>query len=478
MKILDLLAAPWAIQPEMLQEITQIYSTHLRGEKIDLEALEARMGEPLARTEQGYQVQDGVAVIPIEGVIAKKMNLFSRVSGGASTQMIERDFLEAMDDPGVSAILLHLDTPGGAVDGTAELADTIYKGRGKKPIYALADGQMASAGVWIGSAADRVYAAAETTIVGSIGIVTQHVDRSGQQKRAGVVVTDVFAGRYKRITSENEPLSQEGRDYIQGRLDYVYSLFVDAVAKHRGVSAEEVLENMADGKIFVGRQAIDAGLVDGVATFDQVIAELSGGDPVATVATSAGAAGVGVLPDSAEQETRNETTEETDMDLATLREKHPDLVAALKKEGFDEGLEQGRTEGANGELERINSVRAAALPGHEALVEKLMFDGKTSGAEAAQAVLAAERSARQAKATADDVDAAALNAVPASVEQATDSAAAADVDDDSAPLEERARAKWDADKALRAEFAGDFDSFFAYMKSDEQGLVRVLGGKA
>jgi hypothetical protein len=86
MKLLDILTAPWAIQPEKLLEIRDIYLTHLQGEKIVLAALEAKLGAPLANEPTPYEVIEGVAVIPIEGVIATRMNLCSKISGGTSSR--------------------------------------------------------------------------------------------------------------------------------------------------------------------------------------------------------------------------------------------------------------------------------------------------------------------------------------------------------------------------------------------------------
>lgn len=274
MNIIDQLASPWAIIPDRLAEITEIYSAHLRSENTNLAAIEARIGAPLARKPQGIDIVDGVAVIPINGIIAKKMNMLVQISGGSSTQLIERDFRQAVADPEVQSIILHMDTPGGAVDGTAELAETIFEARGEKPIYALADGLMASAGVWIGSAADEVFMTSNTTMVGSIGVVTQHIDRSERNKQLGLTVTDIYAGKYKRIAGEHKPLSAEGREYMQTHVDDLYSIFVDHVAKHRGTTSEAVLERMADGRFFIGQRAIDAGLADGISSLDSLVAKL------------------------------------------------------------------------------------------------------------------------------------------------------------------------------------------------------------
>lgn len=275
MRLLDVLNAPWAIVPEKLLEIREIYFTHLRGEKIDLRAIEARLGQPLDNQKQGYEVADGVAVLPIEGVIAKRMNLFTRICGGVSTQLLECDFKAALADDRAHSILLSVDSPGGNVDGVFELARAIYEARGTKPIVALANGMMASAAYWIGSAADRVFITGETTQVGSIGVVATHTDLSKAEEMRGVKTTEITAGKYKRIASEHKPLSDEARAAIQEQVDHVYSVFVNEVARHRSTDVETVLDKMADGRIFLGSKAIDAGLVDGVSTEADLVRQLN-----------------------------------------------------------------------------------------------------------------------------------------------------------------------------------------------------------
>jgi signal peptide peptidase SppA len=275
MRVIDVLNSPWAIIPDKLQEIQAIYATHLRGEKIDIKGLEAKLGQPLQNTEQGYSIIDGVAVIPIDGVISKRMNLFSQISGGASTELIGRDIKAALADPEAHSLLLQVDSPGGTVDGTQPLAQMILAARGTKPIVTYVDGMMASAAYWIGSAADAAYIGADTAQVGSIGVVASHTDYSRREEMMGVKTTEIYAGKYKRIASSYKPLSEDGKQYIQDMVDYLYSVFVADVAKQRGTDAETVLTNMADGRVFTGRQAVEAGLVDGVATMEQLIAQLN-----------------------------------------------------------------------------------------------------------------------------------------------------------------------------------------------------------
>jgi signal peptide peptidase SppA len=276
--VLDVLTAPWAIQPEKLVEIQSIYATRLRGETIDIKAIEADIGRPLDNQPKPYTVIDGVAVLPLFGVISKRMNLFSQISGGVSTEMAIRDFNAAMEDPQVRTIVLQIDSPGGTVDGTQALADLVYQARGVKRVVALADGLMASAAYWIGSAAERIYMTDNTTHVGSIGVVTSHTDISGAEAKAGRKTTEIYAGKYKRIDSNYEPLTNAGEAYLQQQVDYIYSVFVNSVARNRGTSVDAVLKNMADGRIFIGQQAIDAGLVDGVSTLDELVANYKGAE--------------------------------------------------------------------------------------------------------------------------------------------------------------------------------------------------------
>jgi len=478
MNVLDVLTAPWAIEPAKLEEITGIYSTHLRGDKIDLAVLEAANGGPFNnQQERFYEVIDGTAVIPVRGVLAKRMNLFSRISGGASTQMIQQDFEQALTDPEVDAIVIHLDTPGGAVDGTAELAQAIFNGRGGKPIVALVDGLMASAGVWIGTAADLVLLTGPTDIVGSIGVVTQHIDTSVRQEKQGIKVTEIFSGKFKRIASENAPLTDEGRAVIQDQLDTIYSIFVEAVATQRGATVEDVLTNMADGRVFIGQQAIDAGLVDGVSTLPRLIQALAvsalpdllptlaqvntKGDQPATldspavVADHADASGVDV---------ESETEGDSEMNLTELREEHPELYA----EAVAVGHADGSVAGADGERARIVAVLDQSIAGHEDLVKTLAFDGETTGPEAAVKVLNAERDAQGKAATDRAADAADLDDVDASLE--TDTGA-----DTGLTGDEKVEADWEADEKLRAEFGDDFERYTAFIANEKR--VKILGSK-
>lgn len=440
MQVLDVLCSPWAIQPDKLLELRAIYLAHARGEGVDLAAVEAKLGRKLENTPKRYTVVDGVAVLPLDGVLAKRMNLFMHVSGGTSTQLAARDLRQALDDPEVQSIVLAIDSPGGTVDGTQTLADMVRSAANEKPIVSWASGTMASAAYWIGSAGLQVYAADRTTQVGSIGVVATHVDVSAAEAQKGVRTTEITAGKYKRVASAYAPLSEEGRKTLQDQVDYTYSVFVDAVAQNRGASVEQVLERMADGRVFLGDQAVEAGLVDGIATLDEVIAGMKKHRRSATASASITSTGASTMTITREQ----------------VAAEAPDLITALQAEG------------AAAERARIQAVEEQSLAGHEALIAGLKFDGKTSGPEAAAQVLAAERKSRATAASALAADAPAplpVASVPAFESQAGE--------DTSLPVEDRCKAKWEASAEIRKEFSS-LKAFTAYVSASERGVARIM----
>ncbi|SFG29814.1 signal peptide peptidase SppA [Duganella sp. CF458] len=441
MKLLDILTSAWAIQPEKLQEIQAIYAAHFRGEKIDIEAIEARLSRPLANEQQEYELREGgVAVLAIDGVIAPKANLFTRVSGGASAQMLTKQVESAIADPRVRSMVLAIDSPGGSVFGTPELAAAIHELSSVKPIVAVSEGTMASAAYWFGSAANAVFVSGPTVQVGSIGVVATH-DYS--PRAPGALTTEITAGRYKRIASSTAPLSEEGKAYMQAQVDHIYSVFVDAVAEHRGVKADDVLEHMADGRVFIGRQAIEAGLVDGVSTVDATVEKLAsnpsqfskrrkavfalGGLSVAGAGDATGHDSTETVLSAGDAPNHTPTEKEISMPDPTisresLERDHAALFAQMRSEFI--------TAGATAERERILGIEAHSMPGHEALIAALKADGKTNPDQAAAQVLAAEKGKLKTTAAALAADApapvpAAAEPVPAAKPQAGDIAARA-----------------------------------------------------
>jgi capsid assembly protease len=409
MRILDVLTSPWAIIPEKLQEICAVYRAHARGEKADLAAVEAAIGKKLDSQPKGYTVVDRVAVLPLDGVISKRMNLFSRISGGVSTQLFQRDLQSAVDDPEAHSIALVIDSPGGTVDGTQAAMQAVRDARAKKRVVAVIDGLGASAAYWIASAAEQIFIVDSTTEVGSIGVVATHEDWSKHEEKIGVKTTEITAGRYKRIASEYAPLSPEGRASIQEQVDHIYTIFVNDVAANRGKDVETVLKDMADGRIFIGQRAIAAGLADGIKSLPAVIAMLN--EPAAKTKNGAHAPkqGGSTMEKVIVCGVECTTQEQVDAAVQAAIAKGKADSKAEAETGMEAKLTEARTASASAERERILAVEANAMPGHEKLVAELKADGKTSGPEAAQRILTAEkaRTAQVAKDLAADAPAAA-----------------------------------------------------------------------
>lgn len=414
MRLIDVVSAPWAITPDMFSEVQSIYTRHCRGEKLDLATIEARIGMPIKSNRPKVEVTpEGVAIIPIEGTISKRMNLMSMISGGMSSQIVSDQFAQALADPSISAIILAVDSPGGTVDGTQELSDQIYAARGKKPILAYTDGIMASAAYWIASAADAIYISGDTTMVGSIGIIGTHIDQSTAEAIQGIRVTEITAGAHKGAGSPHGALNA-GFATMQARVDHQYGVFLATVARNRAVSVDTVAADMAEGRVFLGRTAIDAGLVDGVATLPAVIA-MAAGVPDVTAQSMAGGAGV------AQMAITTEETQVKDLTVDKVKAEAPEIAKALIDEGratAAQSIADARAEGARAELARVAAIDALATPGHEKLIAELKADGKTTGPEAAVRIVQAEKGKRDAALANLRSDAAGAGVAAAQIETA------------------------------------------------------------
>lgn len=168
-----------------------------------------------------------------------------------------------------------------------------------------------------------------------------------------------------------------------------------------------------------------------------------------------------------------------ELTVETLQQLYPDIYGAVEKAGHDagyqegiaRGTEEGRAAGAAAERSRIKAIEDLAIPGHEALIAGLKFDGTTTAAEAAVQIVAAEKKVRSTVAAQITADAIKPVTQPDAGEQPS---AAADV---SLPLEERAKKEWDKNEALRAEFAGcskPFEAYIASLKATADGRARVI----
>lgn len=291
--LLTALAGLWAITPDALNAFVSDLPQLVAGT-----VPESRTNDDLATpVEAPYSMEGSVAVVPIKGALAKNGLSFFGFQLLASMREIGAALRQAAADPSVRAIMLDVESPGGTVDGTEELAAAVIAAGQSKPLYAYADGLMASAAYWTSCGA-REIAASATAHVGSIGVLLMHREVSRALDNAGVKVNIITAGHYKAAGNMAEPLSDEMRAYIQSNIDSVYELFLQAVEQGRQVTREKALA-MADGKIFLAGDAQNMGLIDRVCSRTEFI---------------------------------NKIQKDCTMTLSELKAQHPDTVQELRVE--------------------------------------------------------------------------------------------------------------------------------------------------
>ena len=189
-----------------------------------------------------------VALVELEGVI---------LDGDA----VVRQLREHEESPSVRAVVLRINSPGGVVAPTQEIATAVRRLReAKKPVVASLGSVAASGGYYVAVAADRIYAS-PGTLTGSIGVVMQLANVEGLLKKVGVEYVVVKAGAYKDVGNFARPMTPEERRILQSLLDDVYDQFIGAVAEGRGLDPQAV-RGFAEGRIYSGRQAQGLKMVD------------------------------------------------------------------------------------------------------------------------------------------------------------------------------------------------------------------------
>lgn len=230
--------------------------------------IDARSYKSIAASEnRPYEVVDGVAVVPIQGVL---MNGWAPWwSGMTSYQDIDAMITAAAADPGVKAICMAIDSPGGEVAGCFDLADKIYALREEKPIVSILDESAYSAAYAIACAAD-VICVPRTGGTGSIGVIAMHLDVSEAMKEAGLKVSMIKYGDRKTELYPFEPLSKGARARLQSDVDEMGEMFVEMVARNRGISAGKV--RATEAGVFLGANGVEAGLADEVMSAEEAFA--------------------------------------------------------------------------------------------------------------------------------------------------------------------------------------------------------------
>jgi signal peptide peptidase SppA len=249
-----------------------------------------------------YQLESGVAIIPVDGVILRQQFW----GFGAGLREINAALSAALADHEVRAILFNICSPGGQARGVKELADAIFAARAIKPCAAWVDGLCASAAYWLASATGRIYAGPSSE-VGSIGVILRHMDMSGFNKEMGLNFTYITAGSHKAIGNPDTALSERDLAVLQARVNEIYEMFCSDVASHMGLALDNRL-SWADGRDFLAGEAEALGLI-----------------------TS--------LVPNREEAVRN-LLKETFMDKTELAQKHPELLTSIEADAKQAALQE------------------------------------------------------------------------------------------------------------------------------------------
>lgn len=239
------------------------------------------LGNPVLSSEvesestEPSQIIDGIGVLDISGaLVSRPMGFCSPLSYAEITHQFD----SLLANEAVNTIVLRIDSAGGEVSGLFDLSDHIYNARGQKPIIAVVDDMAYSAAYGIASAADKIVLS-RTGGVGSVGVVSYHVDQSEANKKRGVKVEYIYAGERKIDGNPNQALSDVAKETAQLEINRLYQLFVTTIARNRNLSLDTVRDTEAS--TYHGELALSVGFADEINTFSEVIINLL--NPVAEV---------------------------------------------------------------------------------------------------------------------------------------------------------------------------------------------------
>lgn len=319
-----------------------------------------------------YNVVDGVLHVPVKGLLKSDFP-FAAGSYATGYEYIAEAVARGAADRSVHTILLDVNSPGGAVTGCFACADVIHDARKFKRVVASVQDHAHSAAYALASQANEIVVA-ETGSVGSVGIVTYHIDASGAYEKMGVVKTYIFAGKFKVDGNETEPLSKTAKARTERRLQASYDVFVRTVARGRAMSGDEV--RATEALTYTALDGIEVGFADRIGNHIDATSAIPGHH----------------------SESEDDTMAEKQ---ATFTQADIDAAVAAATVGAQESAAVARGEGAVAERTRIAAILGSDdAKTRPALATKLAFDlGMDADAAAVILAAAAVEAPVQAEAT-------------------------------------------------------------------------------
>lgn len=252
---------PHYVSRQTMDSVKAVLIPRIQGTVEDSSILLALNPDNTSAPEQ-VQPAGGVAVIPVHGLLVPRRGQITKACTElTSYERIRSQLHAAINDSSISEIVLDINSGGGAAVGCKELADFIFQSRETKPITAIVNYSAYSAAYFIASACSKIIVS-QTSGVGSIGVIMEHLDTSKLEERMGLTFTTIFRGDNKNNGTQHAPLSEGALDMFQRMIDEMYETFTGSVAGYRGLEQQAVIDTQAG--LYFGPGAISAGLADEV----------------------------------------------------------------------------------------------------------------------------------------------------------------------------------------------------------------------
>jgi signal peptide peptidase SppA len=260
-----------------------LLASRLERSLISAESLEQRLQAAIsvdsqgdgARLQYGYMLDivGHVAIVNINGVLVNNDDPYNRFFGEVGYPEIQGALAEAISQPGVKSILLNMNTPGGAVSGISDMADTLKAVAQHFPMHAHASSSACSGGYWLSCAADSI-SASSLAEIGSIGVIAVMRSYYEYYKSMGIENVVLRQGEFKALGNPYEPITEAAKKATLDQMGVVYDTFLNLVSESRNIPVQKLKDTAAEGRVFFGQDAIKVGLIDKISSFDQVLAEM------------------------------------------------------------------------------------------------------------------------------------------------------------------------------------------------------------
>lgn len=248
-----------------MQTVLERFNASQDPRRFQADGLREEFGLPPLLT-----LQNSVGVVTVSGPLVPGPASGIILFGATGYDEIRQAVAEALNNPEVKAIMLHISSGGGAVSGVEDLGNFLKMASKMKPLTVHADGVMASAAYWLGSYGSHI-STGRTSILGSLGVLMVHMDRTEQLAQMGIKPTIIRAGKFKALAHSAEPLSDVAKEELQAQAEGIYDVFMGTVSSNRKVSVTKADADFGQGREFLGKDAVKVGLADAIMSYDQAL---------------------------------------------------------------------------------------------------------------------------------------------------------------------------------------------------------------